>query len=378
MDSSSSILKPLITVFFIFFSATVPSSVLCNNDQYEERFNDCSSKFECGDLKAISYPFWGGSRPHFCGHQSFKLDCRDNENPVMNMTGQEFRVQSIDQSSRKMIIARDIWLNVKNFTCGAGGENNETVYYFAYDYVPVSFRPHIPVCGSTFQVPVFSTALDKLLSHESGNDQVREVLNGGFEVIYIYNSGGCEACKRSGGSCGVNSTDDSFLCYCRDEYPDPLYCLHHNSYIIKEIFYSNHLLLVAKAAVYNDDDDCPAPRHNLGLDRNSQYSSDHIDFFFFYYCSSETPKSIYPFPVNCAVNTTNHSFALFYKEGLEKMKYSLGWCQTSVDVAMEMAEDVSYTSLLDMSYVEISKMGFLLNWTANGCSNFQSSGGRCG
>ncbi|KAF3438589.1 hypothetical protein FNV43_RR21352 [Rhamnella rubrinervis] len=297
MDSSSSILKPLITVFFIFFSATVPSSVLCNNNEYEERFNACSSKFECGDLKNISYPFWGGNRSDFCGHQSFKLECRENENPVLNMTGQEFRVQSIDQSTRRMIIARlDIWensdlcfsngliknttlnytifdyppltavrnltlsydcpviqpppdgfqLNVKNFTCGTGGENNETVYYFAYDYVPVSFRPHIPVCGRTFQVPVFSTALDKLLSHESGNDQVKEVLNGGFEVVYIYNSGGCEACERSGGSCGVNSnsTDDSFLCYCRDEYPDPLHCLHHSTYACSLFSFLGVLLVV--------------------------------------------------------------------------------------------------------------------------------------
>ncbi|KAF3438585.1 hypothetical protein FNV43_RR21348 [Rhamnella rubrinervis] len=73
------------------------------------------------------------------------------------------------------------------------------------------------------------------------------------------------------------------------------------------------------------------------------------------------PKSIYPFPADCAVNTTNHSFALFYNEALEKISYSLRWCQSSVDVAMDMAEDVSFTSLLDMSSVEISKIGFLLN-----------------
>ncbi|KAF3456095.1 hypothetical protein FNV43_RR00739 [Rhamnella rubrinervis] len=137
-------------------------------------------------------------------------------NPVLNMTGQEFRVQSIDQSRRRMIIARlDIWensdlcfsngliknttlnytifdyppltavrnltlsydcpviqpppdgfqLNVKNFTCGAGGENNETVYYFAYDYVPVSFRPHIPFTFTT--VGVVKLARDQVVAAES-------------------------------------------------------------------------------------------------------------------------------------------------------------------------------------------------------------------
>ncbi|KAF3456096.1 hypothetical protein FNV43_RR00740 [Rhamnella rubrinervis] len=43
-----------------------------------------------------------------------------------------------------------------------------------------------------------------------------------------------------------------------------------------------------------------------------------------------------------------------------------------------MAEDVSFASFLDMTYVEILKMGLLLYWAANGCSNCQGSGGRCG
>ncbi|KAF3438588.1 hypothetical protein FNV43_RR21351 [Rhamnella rubrinervis] len=162
-------------------------------------------------------------------------------------------------------------------------------------------------------------------------------------------------------------------------HKNPILTISNHDYIIKEIIYSNHLLLVANAAVYNDDDDCPAPRHNLSLDRTPfQYSSDHIDFSFFYNCSSELPESIYTFPVNCASNTTNHSFALFHKEALEKMNYSSDWCQSSVDVAVDMAEDVSFASLLDMTYVEILKMGFFLSWTAHGCSNCQGSGGRCG
>ncbi|KAF3456102.1 hypothetical protein FNV43_RR00746 [Rhamnella rubrinervis] len=60
------------------------------------------------------------------------------------------------------------------------------------------------------------------------------------------------------------------------------------------------------------------------------------------------------------------------------MNYSSDWCQSSVDVAVDMAEDVSLASLLDMTYVEILKMGFFLSWTAHGCSNCQGSGGRCG
>lgn len=134
---------------------------------------------------------------------------------------------------------------------------------------------------------------------------------------------------------------------------------------------------MANAAVY--DEECPAPRHNLSLDRTPfQYSPDHIDFSFFYNCSEEPPDQIYPFTVDCASNATHHSFAVFHKEALEHMNYSLDLCQSSVDVAVDVAENVSFTRLLDMNYAEILKMGFVLNWTAHGCSNCENSGGRCG
>ena len=71
---------------------------------------------------------------------------------------------------------------VKNFTCGTGGENSETVYYFVYDSVPINLRQHLPVCNGTFQVPISSTSLEKLLENESGNNELGEVLNEGFEV----------------------------------------------------------------------------------------------------------------------------------------------------------------------------------------------------
>lgn len=158
---------------------------------------------------------------------------------------------------------------------------------------------------------------------------------------------------------------------------NPVLTISNHDFIIKEIFYSNNSLIVANAAVY--DEECPAPRHNLSLDRTPfQYSPDHIDFSFFYNCSEEPPDQIYPFTVDCASNATHHSFAVFHKEVLEHMNYSLDLCQSSVDVAVDVAENVSFTRLLDMNYAEILKMGFVLNWTAHGCSNCENSGGRCG
>ncbi|XP_015882800.3 LEAF RUST 10 DISEASE-RESISTANCE LOCUS RECEPTOR-LIKE PROTEIN KINASE-like 1.2 isoform X2 [Ziziphus jujuba] len=160
-------------------------------------------------------------------------------------------------------------------------------------------------------------------------------------------------------------------------HKSPVLTISNHDFIIKEIFYSNNSLIVANAAVY--DEECQAPRHNLSLDRTPfRYSPDHIDFSFFYNCSEEPPDQIYPFPVDCASNTTHHSFAVFHKEALMNMNYSLDWCQSSVDVAVDVAENVSFNKLLNMNYAEIMKMGFVLNWTAHGCSNCQKSGGRCG
>ena len=115
---------------------------------------------------------------------------------------------------------------VKNFTCGTGSENSETVYYFVYDSVPINLRQHLPLCRGSFQVLISSTALEKLLKIESGNNELGEVLNEGFEVAYIFNSGACDACEKSGGSCGGNSTDGALICYCRDKSPNRFYCPH--------------------------------------------------------------------------------------------------------------------------------------------------------
>ncbi|XP_059455697.1 LEAF RUST 10 DISEASE-RESISTANCE LOCUS RECEPTOR-LIKE PROTEIN KINASE-like 1.2 isoform X3 [Corylus avellana] len=159
----------------------------------------------------------------------------------------------------------------------------------------------------------------------------------------------------------------SFGITCNEQ--NPVLKISNDEYIIKDIFYSYHSLLVANAAAYRDA--CPTPSHNVSLDRTpfnlSMYRS---DFSIFYNCTS-LPQ--YPtYGLGCASSDTLHSFAVFHEEASSET------CQSLVDVPVDMPFGVNFKSLLNMNYTEILKMGFLLNWTAPNCSNCEQSGGRCG
>ncbi|PON38956.1 Wall-associated receptor kinase [Parasponia andersonii] len=198
-----------------------------------------------------------------------------------------------------------------------------------------------------------------------------------------------EACKPQ--TCGngphisypfwLSHQQESFCGYqnfritCREK--NPVLRISNDDYIIREIFYSNNSFLVANNAVYNEK--CPVPHHNFTLDETPfNFASDRIDFSFFYNCTSKPTDYVYPFPVDCYSNRSHHSFAVFHKEALQHANFSFDSCQSSVTMPAEMADGVEFSSLLEMKYTEILKMGFLLNWTGHSCSSCKKSGGRCG
>ncbi|KAM2076646.1 hypothetical protein ACFX1T_039357 [Malus domestica] len=170
-------------------------------------------------------------------------------------------------------------------------------------------------------------------------------------------------------SCGY----PSFKITCNEKHP--VFSISDDDYIIREIFYSNHSFVLANAAVY--DDKCPLPQHNFSLDRTPfNYSSDHVKFSFFYDCPEDDSEYMLSYPIDCASNGSHHSFATFHKELVERMNYSLNSCRSSVHLPFDGAANVD--ALMQMNYTEILKMGFILNWTAQNCSNCERSGGRCG
>ena len=160
-------------------------------------------------------------------------------------------------------------------------------------------------------------------------------------------------------------------------HENPVLRISNDDYIIEKIFYSNSSFLVANAAVYHEK--CSVPQNNFSLDRTPfKFGSDHIDISFFYNCTSQPSELIYPFRVDCISNETHHSFAAFHEELLQHMNYSFSSCKSLVRVPADMASGVEFSSLLNMNYTEVLKMGFLLNWNAHSCGSCEMSGGRCG
>ncbi|KAK2451585.1 LEAF RUST 10 DISEASE-RESISTANCE LOCUS RECEPTOR-LIKE PROTEIN KINASE 1.2 [Trifolium repens] len=148
--------------------------------------------------------------------------------------------------------------------------------------------------------------------------------------------------------------------------------------LVKNISYSNSSLLVTNIDVY--DKNCPAPMYNytLALDQTPfTYSSENSNLSFFYNCTTE-PIDYPTYDVECAENATHYSFAVFHKEALEHKNYSLNECEFMVNTPLVLNTSVNFTSLLRMSYIDVLKMGFVLNWTVPDCQHCEKSGGRCG
>ncbi|WJX25680.1 hypothetical protein P8452_14696 [Trifolium repens] len=148
--------------------------------------------------------------------------------------------------------------------------------------------------------------------------------------------------------------------------------------LVKNISYSNSSLLATNIDVY--DKNCPAPMYNytLALDQTPfTYSSENSNLSFFYNCTTE-PIDYPTYDVECAENATHYSFAVFHKEALEHKNYSLNECEFMVNTPLVLNTSVNFTSLLRMSYIDVLKMGFVLNWTVPDCQHCEKSGGRCG
>jgi hypothetical protein len=126
------------------------------------------------------------------------------------------------------------------------------------------------------------------------------------------------------------------------------------------------------------EETCPPLLHNISLDRTPlTISPGYTNFSFFYNCTLK-PEDYYTlYAISCATNSTHYSIAGFHLEEIEmRSNYSLNSCHDFANAPIHTGEDIG--SLLGENYIEVLKMGFLMNWTAHNCSTCESSGGRCG
>ncbi|KAM3285961.1 hypothetical protein P3S67_024760 [Capsicum chacoense] len=228
------------------FSISVPSP-----SPDGERFWRCGEPFRCGDIY-INYPFWGGSKPEYCGHPSFEIKCESNI-PKIDIESTTYKVIAINTPTRIATLARDdllsdlcldrpenasLDLNTFNYV---SSDLNITLYYgctlVTNQQMPSDPRV-FPCGGGTFglyrlmSVPfglpgvrcqnqiiykVNQTSAGALASGTTSVEVLRTAIAGGFSVNWTARiDSGCQQCDTSGGRCGSYPDSAVFACHCAD------------------------------------------------------------------------------------------------------------------------------------------------------------------
>ncbi|KAK6927930.1 Wall-associated receptor kinase, C-terminal [Dillenia turbinata] len=226
------------------------------------RYSNCSQTFQCGSIANIGYPYWGQKRPDYCGRPEFELNCTGDA-PVMTMESLQFRILDIYNTSYTLNVTRaDYWdtycpsefsnttidssffeytSNTQNmflyYNCtrsliGLAGISNQftcdidndtmTGYYTLKNLTSDTNSTVREVCGINVNIPVYQENAQAIQNNLT-NDNLVQVLDGGFGLLWDANNSICEACRESNGQCGYNSSTNQFVCFCEDQ-PFPASC----------------------------------------------------------------------------------------------------------------------------------------------------------
>lgn len=155
---------------------------------------------------------------------------------------------------------------------------------------------------------------------------------------------------------GLSEFQDS----CEEAYP--VLNFSDGEFIIKDIFYVNHSILLVNALEYQDSHSA-LPR-NISLERTPlNLSSTNAD-------SSSTiiaPHSRQFLHIQCTMLATPPTVLLLFflpDEALQEMSYYSGVSSCDSALRVPVYVNADFTSLMTMNYGEIMKKGFLLNRTA--------------
>ncbi|XP_058193719.1 LEAF RUST 10 DISEASE-RESISTANCE LOCUS RECEPTOR-LIKE PROTEIN KINASE-like 2.1 isoform X3 [Rhododendron vialii] len=257
MHSPSSVTATTTTILLILISVAFPTCY----SQEDGPYYNCVRNFNCGQtIRNVSYPFWGGDRPQYCGHPSFELMCQNNEYSTIEIDNRAFRVQKINQSNRTITLASsDLWEshctrdlqnitlddNVftdgpinrdlllfynctsgdgrtipENFTCKIGDVESHGFYADTTLFNELENTLYATIsCNQSVEVQVFRETMTEILGKSLA---LEEGLRRGFDVVYDANiETSCARCEGSGVICGSNSSQ--FACHCRDR-TDPVTC----------------------------------------------------------------------------------------------------------------------------------------------------------
>ncbi|XP_074308289.1 LEAF RUST 10 DISEASE-RESISTANCE LOCUS RECEPTOR-LIKE PROTEIN KINASE-like 2.4 [Silene latifolia] len=239
-------------ITIILTLTTIPATLCRRSDE----FNACSKTFTCGNIKGLSYPFYGLSRPQYCGHPGFELlDCdQNNQTNKIMILSQKFYVSHINLTSSTMNVARQDFsdgfgcpltlVNItidfslfqytnsdsnitllydecaskcKNFSCPWGGGKSLPICFLT-DKLMLKFNMSKVVCPNKLFLPVQNT---DLIAMDKAGEYMPFSAKNGFELKWNANDGLCRECVRSGGQCGHDFKSNKFFCFCTDESKCP-------------------------------------------------------------------------------------------------------------------------------------------------------------
>ncbi|KAL7221569.1 hypothetical protein ACSBR1_023512 [Camellia fascicularis] len=252
----------LFPISVTFFMVIILSQIPIFSCSEDEQYSNCTQMFQCADIPNLRYPFWGGSRPNYCGHPSFFLNCTGDA-PLITIKTRPYRVLAIDDTSTTQtikIVREEFWQNTcptefhnatldtpftyvsdtvdltlyfgcqaftsglpltipGQFNCKVDGTSN--TMSFAMTSLASGLNIDVSTCETGVMVRINQTALT--LASNSTSVNVTQVLDSGVGLQWDANKTYCDRCIGSGGICGSNTTTGLFACYCTDK-PYALTC----------------------------------------------------------------------------------------------------------------------------------------------------------
>ncbi|XP_027770090.1 LEAF RUST 10 DISEASE-RESISTANCE LOCUS RECEPTOR-LIKE PROTEIN KINASE-like 1.4 isoform X3 [Solanum pennellii] len=240
--------------YFLLFTTTIfiliyiPGS-FCQDD---EQYRSCGEPFRCGSMDIV-YPFWGGSKPEYCGHPSFEIKCESNI-PKITIESAGYEVIDINTPNRIVTLARDDLLsnicldNAENASFDLNtfsylsSDLNITLYFGCtlrpgsqlpasspnrfncnsnifgiYTLINVPFDLSLVTCQEEIIVRVNQTNAVALASPTASVEVLKRAIAGGFSVNWTATiDSKCNQCDMSGGRCGSNPDSGDFACHCEN------------------------------------------------------------------------------------------------------------------------------------------------------------------
>ncbi|CAO2825390.1 unnamed protein product [Amaranthus hypochondriacus] len=236
-------------------------------------YDECKKPFLCGKTN-ISYPFYNEEkgRPMYCGHPGFEVSCEDDrswpEISVMTSSSEKFYLVNMDLTSDiisvspEVLLSKDLCppnpqdlydtfdttLNLSTYSYIPTAENVTLYYECSFpssqyspgspykNQFPCSLESGLPYaffmtpylksqsgffeiqpgkCKMNVSIPVSKSLVHDIIDKEA----LWNALQTGFELKWIAENEKCDACRKSYGVCGYDTT--SFTCYCPNDYHGP-------------------------------------------------------------------------------------------------------------------------------------------------------------